>query len=50
MFFLKTFLKLRDTREEFNEIKAQGYVGIPCVSVNDAEVLYFDKPDISELI
>ena len=50
MFYLKTFLKLRDTREEFAEIKAKGLVGIPCVNVNDGEALYFEKPSIDSLI
>ena len=50
MIYLKTFLKLRDTREEFAEIKAKGLVGIPCVNVNDGEALYFEKPSIDSLI
>ncbi len=50
MFYLKTFLKLRDTRDEFAGIKAQGLIGIPCVNVNDGEALYFEKPPIDALI
>lgn len=37
---LKEFLKLRDNRKEFEIIKKEGYVGIPCFLVD--EKIYFD--------
>lgn len=49
MFNLKTFLKYRDNRDEFEEIKKKGYVGLPCIMVNKGEKFFFDKPDLSEL-
>lgn len=32
---LKKFLVYRDSRPEFDEIKAQGRVGLPCIVVDD---------------
>lgn len=50
MFQLKQFLKLRDTRPEFAEVRAQGRVGVPCLVVNRGEEIYFDLPaDLDEL-
>lgn len=50
LFNLKTYLKLRDTRPEFNEIKAKGIVGIPFIMINNGEKLIFDeRPDLDEL-
>ena len=40
---LKKFLKLRDTRPEFDEIKKSGRVGVPVVEFEDK--LYFELPD-----
>lgn len=50
MFNLKQYLKFRDTRPEFNEIIKQGRVGIPFISVNNGEKLYFENPNINELL
>jgi Glutaredoxin-related protein len=49
MFNLKTYLKYRDTRPEFDEIKKNGRVGVPLIVINNGERLIFDKPDINEL-
>jgi glutaredoxin-related protein len=49
MFNLKTYLKLRDNRPEFEEIKKSGRVGIPLISINHGEKLIFDEPDLDEL-
>ncbi len=50
LFNLKTYLKLRDTRPEFEEIKARGIVGIPFIMINNGEKLIFDEhPDLDEL-
>lgn len=49
MFFLKSFLKYRDNREEFDKIKRSGSVGIPCIVINDGEKIFFELPDIEEL-
>lgn len=46
---LKIFLKLRDTRPEFAEIKKLGRVGVPLIMVGNGEKLIFDKPDLGEL-
>ena len=42
---LKQFLKYRDTRAEFDAIKAGGRVGVPCIVVNDGEEkIMFELP------
>lgn len=46
---LKIFLKLRDTRPEFAEIKKLGRVGVPLIMVGNGEKLIFDRPDLGEL-
>lgn len=45
MFQLKQFLKLRDNRPEFAEVRAEGRVGIPCLVVDRGEEIYFDLPE-----
>ncbi|MBQ1384875.1 MAG: hypothetical protein II499_08690 [Firmicutes bacterium] len=40
---LKRFLKLRDNRPEFDEIKAAGRVGVPCLEFDGK--LYFELPE-----
>lgn len=49
MFNLKSYLKYRDTRPEFEEIKRKGAVGIPLIVVNNGEKIIFENPDINEL-
>lgn len=50
LFNLKTYLKLRDTRPEFDEIKERGIIGIPFIMINNGEKLIFDEhPDLYEL-
>ena len=46
---LKIYLKLRDTRAEFDEIKRLGRVGIPFVMLGNGEKLIFDEPNLEEL-
>ena len=44
---LKQFLKYRDTRPEFDPIKAQGRVGVPCLVVladDGAVQILFELP------
>lgn len=50
MLNLKMYLKYRDNRPEFEEIKKAGRVGIPLIVINDGEKLIFDKPDLDELL
>ena len=38
---LKAFLALRDSREEFNEIKEKGQIGVPLLVREDNELLFF---------
>lgn len=42
---MKEFLHLRDTREEFNLIKEEGKIGIPCFLFSDGTILF----DVNEL-
>lgn len=37
---LKEFLKLRDGRTEFEEIKKEGYIGIPCFLMEDGTIAF----------
>ncbi|HNT03303.1 MAG TPA: hypothetical protein PLY12_12030 [Bacillota bacterium] len=46
---LKVYLKLRDTRPEFEEIKRIGRVGIPFIMLDNGEKLIFDQPELDEL-
>ena len=48
MLNLKKFLKLRDTREEFDEIKRLGKIGIPCIVINDGEKIIFDYKELEK--
>ncbi len=42
MLSLKTFLKFRDSRPEFDEIRKVGRVGLPCIVVNNGEKVILD--------
>lgn len=37
--YLKEFLKLRDTFSVFDEVKAQGFIGVPAIVCDDGAVL-----------
>lgn len=39
---LKLFLKLRDTRDEFEAIKENDQVGLPCIVIGREEQIVFD--------
>jgi len=41
MFNLKRFLKYRDNKEEFDEIKRKNRVGIPVVMINNGQKFFF---------
>lgn len=42
---LKQFLKYRDTRPEFAEIREKGRVGVPCLVINKGEQILFELPE-----
>lgn len=42
---LKKFLVYRDKCPEFDTIKKEGRVGLPCIVVNDGEQIYFGLPE-----
>lgn len=44
MAHLKKFLNLRDSRPEFDPVKAEGKIGIPCFVVDDKD-LYIMLPE-----
>lgn len=46
---LKIYLKLRDTRPEFDEIKKLGRVGIPFIMINNGDKFIFEQPELEEL-
>ena len=51
MLNLKRFLKYRDNRPEFEEVKKAGRVGLPCLVLSDGvdEKIIFGQPDLNEL-
>lgn len=46
---LKIYLRLRDTRPEFDEVKKAGRVGIPFIMIGNGEKFIFGEPDLDEL-
>ncbi len=40
IYYLKDFLKLRDSRPEFDEVKKNGYAGVPCFVFDDDTILF----------
>lgn len=46
---LKIYLKLRDIRPEFDEIKKVGRVGIPFIMIDKGEKFIFEQPELDEL-
>lgn len=40
---LKEFLKLREDRDEFKEIRREGYVGVPCMLLDNGEILFYEE-------
>jgi glutaredoxin-related protein len=46
---LKIYLKLRDTRSEFEEAKKLGRVGIPFIMIGNGEKFIMDEPNLDEL-
>lgn len=42
---MKEFLHLRDNRDEFIDIKKEGYVGVPCFLLDD-DSIEFDTDNI----
>jgi len=46
---LKAFLKYRDHRAEFADVRKEGRVGIPCTVVNEGELIIFGQPELSQL-
>lgn len=50
---LKQFLKYRDTRPEFDPIKAGGRVGVPCLVLrgeDGSEQIFFDLPEDLDIL
>lgn len=50
MLNLKTFLKYRDVRSEFDEIRKSGRIGLPCVMINKGEEFLFEQSEFETLI
>ena len=46
---LKAFLHYRDNFKEFDAIKEQGRVGLPCIVINDGEKIIFGQPELDDL-
>lgn len=43
---LKVFLKYRDNFQEFEKVKEEGRVGLPCIVVNKGEEILFDHDEL----
>lgn len=43
---LKKFLKFRDYAPEFEKIKADGRIGLPCIVVGEDRSIYFDYREL----
>ncbi|MCM1988669.1 hypothetical protein [Oceanirhabdus seepicola] len=50
MLNLKKFLKYRDARSEFEEIRQSNRVGLPCVMINKGEEFLFEQSQFEDLI
>lgn len=50
MLNLKRFLKYRDNRLEFEDIRKSGRVGLPCIMVNKGEKFIFQQSELDALI
>lgn len=48
MLNLKRFLKYRDNRPAFDEIKKSGSIGLPCVMINKGDQFIFDEAKVKE--
>ncbi len=46
MLNLKKFLKYRDEYAEFDQIKKEGSIGLPCIVINDGERIVFDHKEL----
>lgn len=44
---LKRYLKYRDNNSEFEEIRKNGRVGVPCIMVNNGEKFIFEKSHLN---
>lgn len=40
LLFLKQFLKLRETREEFTPVRERGQIGIPCILDEEGNLFF----------
>lgn len=40
---LKEFLKIRDNIQAFDEIKKEGYIGVPCLINDSGEYLFYEE-------
>ncbi|CAK7036224.1 MAG: hypothetical protein PEPC_01537 [Peptostreptococcus russellii] len=43
LMILKEFLELRDNREEFDIIKQEGSIGVPCMLTDDKEIIFYEE-------
>jgi glutaredoxin-related protein len=43
------FLQYRDRRPEFDRIKAQHAIGVPCIVINDGEAIFFQDLSVADL-
>lgn len=50
MLNLKKFLKYRDARSEFDEIRKSNRVGLPCIMINKGEEFLFEQSQLEALI
>lgn len=49
LLYLKMFLKLRENSPEFNKIKENGQLGVPCLVIEDKLYFEMNHPDVEKL-
>jgi glutaredoxin-related protein len=47
---LKRFLKIRDTHPIYDSVKAQGWVGIPTIIIDDEIIIGLDREELRKKI
>ncbi|MBB6216304.1 glutaredoxin-related protein [Anaerosolibacter carboniphilus] len=47
---LKRFLKIRDTHSIYEPVKAQGWVGIPTIIIDDEIIIGLDREELKKKI
>ncbi len=47
---LKRFLKIRDTHSIYDQVKAEGWVGVPTIIIDDEIIIGLDREELRKRI